>query len=162
MRKAVVAVLLVLFLLSGCIQIGNCKGRPECYKKTAVYYALTGDKKGATRWCREIIADPDISLVVQDLEYNNCIIEVAKTILDKNFCTNVEEHFNLPQGFPLSNVKEFCEKSVEQEELRQQSMMNPKEAYKHTCPSAMLIFSVILTFLFSFRLGRGLKILKSP
>lgn len=140
---AIALVLIVLLLLAGCIAVGNCSGRPECYKKTAVYYALTGDKQGAKEWCRKIIADPDISVTMQDIEYNNCIIEVAKTLGDKNFCMNAEEHYNMPEGWPISNVREFCEKSVQQEELRQQSMMNPQEAYKHTCPAAIFIFSIL-------------------
>jgi len=156
MRRVLIAfTMLTLLLLPGCIQVGNCKGRAECYTKTAVYYALMGDKQKAQEWCRGIIKDPDISGTMQDFEYNNCIIEVAKTLGDKNFCANAEEHFNLPQSFPVSNVKEFCEKSVEREELRQQSLLNPREAYKHTCPSAILIFSVLpLSILFMKIYGR--------
>ncbi len=150
MRATAIALILAaLLLLAGCIAIGNCSGRPECYKKTAVYYALIGDKKQAVSTCREIIKDPDISITMQDLEYNTCIIEVARTMLDKNICSNVEEHYNIPQGWPISNVKELCEKSVQQEELRQQSLLNPKEAYKHTCPAAVFIFSILpLSILF--------------
>ncbi|MGB9719118.1 MAG: hypothetical protein ACPL06_00805 [Candidatus Anstonellales archaeon] len=148
MRARVVALILVILLFAGCIQVGgNCKGRPECYKKAAVYYGMMGDKKAALGWCRKIINDADISVIMQDLEYNNCIIEVAKTLGDENICSNVEEYYNLPQVLPISNVKEVCIKMVEQEKIRQNAMLDKSQAYKHTCPAAMLIFSILLLIL---------------
>ncbi|MEM4707754.1 MAG: hypothetical protein QXL47_04040 [Candidatus Anstonellales archaeon] len=149
MRVGVVALILAAILLTGCIQVGqNCKGKAECYKKAAVYYALMGDKKEALQWCRKITDDPDISITVRHMEYNNCVIEVARTFLDKNLCSETHEHFWIPHGWPVSNVKEFCEKMVEQEELRQQAMLDRSQAYKHTCPSAMLVFSIVAASLF--------------
>jgi len=144
MRKALIAVLLVFFLLVGCITIGNCRGRAECYKKTAVYYALKADKKGALGWCRNIKSDEDINPVIAGLEYNNCIIEVAEALMDKKICDNVDE-FPIAgiQDVPVIDIKGACEKAVQQEELKQQKLLNPKEAYKHTCPVFIFIFSIL-------------------
>lgn len=143
MRAAILALLLFI-LLSGCIQVGgNCKGKPDCYKKAAVYYGLMGDKKEAIRWCKKIDEDPNLNIVMRKWGYNDCIIEVAKTIQDDKICSETAL-----QGVPMLDMKKTCIKMVEQEKRKQERMLNKSITYKHTCPSAMLVFLIIPAVLF--------------